>query len=86
MIDLSKIIVEQERLRSMRHQAEQNRLIKSIINEQSKQRGLRDQMLGRLGQSLTSLGLRLQARYGAIVELPSGYVTYYGKQSAKPGC
>ena len=74
MIDQSRIIFEQERYNDMLREAEQRRAVRLALSQQSKRNGVCCYLLVALGRTLTALGVRLQARYGAMIELPAGYI------------
>lgn len=74
MISLGEALAYgEERRKDMIREAEKRRLVKAVLAAQPKPNKFYDHLLAGLGRSLTGWGLRLQARYGAMVEIPSGY-------------
>ena len=73
MLDLARMMVEEERYKDRVRQFEHDRLARSVVSSSRKQSSLHCQLLAGLGRSLTSWGMRLQARYGAMTEVPAQY-------------
>jgi len=73
MLDLSRMMVEEERYRDRVRQIERDRFARAVASNNQEQTRFYGQLLAGLGRSLTAWGLRLQARYGAMVETPSQY-------------
>lgn len=72
MISLVDLLAGEERRKDMMREAERRRLVKAVMSAQPKPKRFYDRLLAGLGRSLTGWGVRLQARYGAIVEIPPG--------------
>jgi len=72
MIDVRAISVEEERYKNMLRKAEQKRIAQAALSKRPKEVGIHGHLLLGLGRSLTALGLRLQTRYGAMIEIPGG--------------
>ena len=71
MIGLVNLLAEEERRKDMMREAERQRLIRAIKAARPRPKRFYDRLLAGLGRSLTGWGVRLQARYGPMVEIPS---------------
>jgi hypothetical protein len=71
MIGLVNLLAEEERRKDMIRRAEKQRLIRAVKAAQPRPTRFYDGLLAGLGCWLTGWGVRLQARYGAMVEIPS---------------
>ena len=73
MINLDlELAYQEERRKDLMREAERRRLVKAVVAAQPKPNRFYDPLLAGLGCLLTGWGLRLQARYGGIVEIPLG--------------
>jgi hypothetical protein len=71
MIGLVNVLAEEERRKDMMREAEKQRLIRAVKAAQPRPTRFYDRLLASLGRLLTGWGVRLQARYGPVVEIPS---------------
>jgi hypothetical protein len=71
MIGPVNVLAEEERRKDMMRKAEKQRLIKAVKAARPRPTRFYDRLLAGLGRSLTEWGVRLQTRYGAMVEIPS---------------